>query len=212
MTKRLLLIIFVALTLTVGGVFYGIKGRYKVGAANVSPAAQKKFKEQEVYEHLFRYYAYLKAKDDKAVIEGKEPKLSKMFRDEANLTPKESDEFDKVAAACAHKLKETDTTAKLIIDATRAQYPGGGLKPGQAPPTPPAELNQLQAEREDTVFKAKKHLENSFGKESFGYFAAFVQRKVADKMKDIKPSDYKRPQRKAANNGKATDNDKKEEK
>lgn len=210
MTRNLMLIIFVALTLIVGGVFYGIKGRYKVDAANISPAAQKESKEQEVYEHLFRYYAYLKAKDDKAVSEGKEPKLSKMLRDEANLTPKESDEFDKVAAACAHKLKEIDATAKLIIDAARAQYPGGGLKPGQAPPTPPAELKQLQAEREGTVIKAKKHLENSFGKESFGYFSAFVQRKVADKIKDVKPSDYKRLQRKAANNDKANDN--KEEK
>lgn len=63
-------------------------------------------------------------------------------------------------------LQPLDLQARAIIPAARQKYPGGKIPRGTAPPTPPAELLELQRRHDDAVRAAALQLDADLGQAS----------------------------------------------
>ncbi len=154
---------------------------------------QSGFRQQDIFEHLFRHYMFVKDKAREVERAGKDAtSLRQLYKDEANLTDEEAETLDQVATECMNKVSDIESRAQQIIADARARVPGGRLKEGEKSPPPPAELQTLQEEREATVLQAREHLRAAFDGESFARFDAFVQQKIAGNMKKV-PLDHHKP-------------------
>jgi hypothetical protein len=71
-----------------------------------------------------------------------------------------------------------DAEAKLIIDAYKAQYPGGQVPHGQTPQPPPVELRRLSEQRDALALQTRDQLRTAFGN-NFERFDKFVKTRVA---------------------------------
>lgn len=144
------------------------------------------FRQQEVYEHMFRHYMFLKNKAQELEQEGKDAKsLRQLYKNEAKLTDVEADQLERAANECMSRLSVLEARAKQVIAEARARVPGGRLQEGEEPPPPPEELSALQRERESTVLQAREGLRRAFGDQAFARFDEFVQQKVAGNMKNV---------------------------
>jgi hypothetical protein len=79
-----------------------------------------------------------------------------------------------------------DNRAKQIIQQIRARTPNGKLQPGQVPPMPPPELEQLSEQRKTLILQSVGELRNNFGEAEFARFNDFVNRKVKAGIKKVK--------------------------
>jgi hypothetical protein len=144
------------------------------------------FKQEDIYEHMFRHYMFIKNKAEEMEREGKDAKLLRhMYKDEANLTDEEAAALDQVATECMSKVADLQSEANQIIARARARVPGGRLEEGENVPPPPEELSTLQQARESIVLHARERLRTTFGAKSFAQFDGFVQRKIAINMKNV---------------------------
>ena len=145
---------------------------------------QPTFRQQDIYEHMFRHYTTLKNRAAEAEREGRDgSELRGRYRREAALNEQEARLLDEVAAEAISRLMELDARAQQIIAEARARVPGGRLQEGQEPPPPPAELTTLQEEREALVLRARERLEHGFGAASFARFDEFVRRNIGGNMR-----------------------------
>lgn len=151
------------------------------------------FKQQDIYEHMFRHYVFIKNKAEEIEREGKDAKsLRHLYKHEANLTDGEAALLDEVATECMSKVSEIEARATKIIAEARARVPGGRLNEGEAVPPPPKELVSLQDDRESNVLQARERLRAAFDAQSFAQFDRFVQRKIAGNMKKV-PLEHHQP-------------------
>lgn len=147
---------------------------------------------QDIYEQMFRHYAALQNQAQAAEHEGKDGSaLRSFYRREAKLTDQQDSQLNAIASDCVNELERLDARAKQVIDEARARTPGGQLKKGEMPPDPPAELSDLQQQREAKVLQARDKLHTGFGDAEFARFDGFVQQTVAANMKSSAPSDHR---------------------
>jgi len=152
-------------------------------------------RQQDIYEQMFRHYATLQSRAQAAEREGKDGSaLRTFYQREAKLTGQQASQLDAVASDCINELERLDARAKQVVDEARARTPGGQLKKGEMPPAPPAELSDLQQQREMKVLQAREQLHTGFGDAEFARFDGFVQRTVAANMKSSAPGDHRLPQ------------------
>ncbi len=91
----------------------------------------------------------------------------------------------RLAGSCDHEIAAIDARAQKIIDDYHAANPKGSLQPGQAPPAPPAELSQLESQREQTSMRYRGLLRSAIGDDDFNPFQAFIDREF-ESIKEAK--------------------------
>lgn len=149
------------------------------------------FRQQDIYEHLFRHYMTVKNRAAEAEREGRDgSELRGRYRREAALNEQEAGLLDEIATEAMNRVAELDARAQQIITEARARVPGGRLQEGQEPPPPPAELTTLQAEREAVVLQARERLQRGFGAASFARFDGFVRRNIEGNMRPAGPAQH----------------------
>ncbi|MGE5487132.1 MAG: hypothetical protein ACM3ZB_04835 [bacterium] len=89
--------------------------------------------------------------------------LPRAFAASAGLNDSEAGVMVSVAARMRSQVQPLDDRAQAIIQAVRAKYPGGRLQPGTVPPPLPAELAELQRQRNAIVEQAVRELDRELG-------------------------------------------------
>ncbi|HEV2798921.1 MAG TPA: hypothetical protein VGW12_00395 [Pyrinomonadaceae bacterium] len=139
-----------------------------------------------VYRQLFRHVVILKKKAEEEERNGRDGGLLRsLYKRNAKLNDAEARTLEQIAEESDRQVSEFDERAKKIIAEARAQHPGGELNPGETLPPPPAELRDLQEQRNTAVLQARDRLRTIFGEEAFERFDKFVQRDVAPKIKPV---------------------------
>ena len=186
MSKNRITLVFGLAALFVGALVYG-HARMQNGQG------RNTFRQQDIYEHLFRHYIHIKRRAEEAEQQGRSEdarQLRAHYRREARLSEREADILDQVASNCMSSVDELSARAQQIITEARARVPGGRLQPRQTPPPPPAELPRLQQQREAIVLEGRERLRQEFGEEGFARFDEFVQRNIAGNMRDVTPREH----------------------
>lgn len=184
--KRFILILCVA-TIIICALAYAHAHIQNNGRARARAA----FREQDVYEHLFRHHVHLRRRAEEEERNGRDGReLRSRYRREARLTEREASLLDEIASDSVNRVDELSARARQLIAEARARVPGGRLQRGQTPPPPPSELSSLQRQREDIVLRARGRLRREFGAQAFTRFDEFVQRNVADNMQPVAPLEH----------------------
>jgi hypothetical protein len=148
-------------------------------AQSRSPVSQAQIPEHVLYRHLFHHVLALKKKAEEFEKDGKDAaQFRTHFKRQAVLNDSQVGALDLVATQYDEQEKVLDTRAKPIIDAYKAQYPGGQVPHGQKPVPPPAELRSLSLERDALALRSRDQLRASLGSE-FERFDKFVKTRVA---------------------------------
>ena len=145
--------------------------------AQSRPPAQ--IPEHVLYRHLFHHVVALKKKAEDLEKDRKDAtQFRTHFKRQAQLSDEQVRVLDLVAAQYDEQEKVLDARAKPIIDAYKAQYPGGQVPHGQKPVPPPAELRSLSEERDALALRGRDQLRAVFGYD-FERFHKFIKTRVA---------------------------------
>jgi len=147
------------------------------------------------YWALFQEIQALKDKDSESLAQGETTNFKNSFY--ANRLGLETSQFaavDAAATECLTNLQPIDQSAREIINKYRAQFPKGELKqisPSSPPnkqqparpqksfqslPPVPAELKQLQNQKNQIILNAKEKIKQSLGQTEFADFDSSVQK------------------------------------
>jgi hypothetical protein len=113
-------------------------------------------------------------------------KFRNLYQEMAGLNDPQARDLDRIAQQTNQRLKQLDNRARQIINQIRARTPNGKLQPGQVPPMPPPELEQLSEQRKTLILQSVGELRNNFGEAEFARFNDFVNRKVKAGIKKVK--------------------------
>lgn len=180
MHKKRILMALCLLVSAFGLISWGTEGR--PGRPAQEPAAQEQSPEvpDEVsYHQLFGQMAVFKKKAKELERQGKDGStLKTYFKRKAELDDADARVLDDIAAQCDVELQRQDAKARAVIDAFKAQYPGGRVPHGEQPKPPPAELRAMSEERDAIVLRYRDLLRASLGEEAFARFHNFVKRRI----------------------------------
>jgi hypothetical protein len=95
--------------------------------------------------------------------------------------------LEQVAVECDQEIQALAQRAKPLIEAYRAQYPGGQVPQGQTPAPPPVELRKISEERDAIILRARDRLRAAFGDDEFNRFDNFVKTRVASNIQQGSP-------------------------
>lgn len=198
---RKLLIIVVCL-LTVGTFFIANKN-YLIEVSRASPsptpaprfyANTKPMPVELAYWVLFQEVQSLKEKDAEFRSQGETSEFKSSFYSERlGLEASQFSAVDSAAIECLTNLQPIDQRAREIVDQYRSAYPGGELKKKTTTsssknvsgfpdalyerlPPPPAELTQLQNQKNQIILNAKQKIKQSLGQNEFSEFDTLVQK------------------------------------
>lgn len=136
--------------------------------------------EHVAYLHLFRHIAAFKKKAEAVAREGKDGSaFGSYFKRKADLNDDQAQLLEVIASECVGELSRQDAKAKVLIDAYKAQYPGGRVPHGEVPQPPPTELRAMSEARDAIVLRYRDRLRATFGEDEFYRFQGFVKRIVA---------------------------------
>lgn len=195
MSKKYMLVIFTFVALIVGAlVFDRSAGIAQPVKQNDAPPVEAGYEvpEHVAYRHLFHHAYLMSEKADKEERQGKSEAASTLrsiFKSEAELNDEQARIFNEVAAECEREVKEQDKKAKVIIDAFRAQYPGGEVPNGEPLPPPSPELAQMQLERNAIILRFRDRLRAALGEEEFSRFKRFVKERIAPNIRLMSPGE-----------------------
>lgn len=101
----------------------------------------------------------------------------------AKLRAYESQVLEQIASECNDHVVKLNDQARTIINRERARHPQGRLKEGEALPTPPAELFELEERRKQTLLQAREQLRTRLDQKDFDRIDAFIQQDVEARAK-----------------------------
>lgn len=193
MSKKHLLVVFTFAALAVGALAVNQSvGSTKPIPQDDSTQAEAGYAvpEHVIYRHLFHHAYAMNQEADKAERKGDSNaafSLRAVYKREAELNDVQARVFSEVAAECEREVNEQDRKAKVIINAFRAQYPGGRVPNGEPLPPPSPELAQMQNERNAIILRARDRLRAALGEEEFSRFKRFVRVRVAPNIHPLSP-------------------------
>jgi hypothetical protein len=164
-----------------------LAGIFVAGAlvpATSQSTTDKKLPEAHLYLHLFKHMASLERRTELARQTGQNIDFTHWYEQEAKLTSVQNEAFKSVASACLAEVERLDDQAEEIIRQVHAQYPPG--KTNRAPAIP-AELLELQKNRDATILRYRDDLQAQLGDEAFGQFKKFVENKIQPNIKVLNP-------------------------
>jgi len=181
MKKKRALTILCVVALAACALAFGWRPR---PAAQTSPQQQAaEVPIQVMYKHLFHHVSALKKKAEEVEKESKDAtQFRTHFIRKANLTPEQSRVLEEVAGELEQDELLISARARPLIEAYKAQYPGGQVPHGQIPAPPPEELKQLSQERDAAVLRALDRLRIRLGDEAFTRFDNFVKTRIASNV------------------------------
>jgi hypothetical protein len=109
--------------------------------------------------------------------------MRNFHKSRAKLSDHESQVLDAVASDCNDKVVKLNDQARTIINRERARHPNGKLKDGEALPTPPADLLQLEDRRTQTLLDARERLRSMLGQKAFDRIDTFIQHDIEARTK-----------------------------
>jgi hypothetical protein len=139
-----------------------------------------------IYGQLFNHVEVLKEKTIESQLQGQNTSWTNNFLQKTGLNSTELSEFNRIENDCIQKIRILDTQAEQIIDNARAQFPNGRLENGQKPPPPPAQLHELQRQKNEAILKAKDEIKHLLGDVRFNSFDSFVQKEIGKIIKPMK--------------------------
>jgi hypothetical protein len=138
--------------------------------------------DQVVYGAFFHFVVELQKEATDLENEGKKgDTLRSYIQTQSGLNDEEARELDEIAVACVEQISQQDARALTVIQKFQSQFPGGKVPAGMKLPPPPAELTELQQERDQIVLAAKSQLAAELGDASFDKVAKFAERRIAFK-------------------------------
>jgi hypothetical protein len=211
MNKKLLAIVLSTIALTVGAFAFGREPRLTratnpdahLVVRQVSQQPQNQAQEATplqqlqdrpvpkhiVYGIFFREVAAFKKKAQEKESHGQDASFLRNFhKNKLKLNDRQAQALDRIVEEANRETERLDKQAKKIIDDARARHPEGKLNKGEALPAPPAELKDLQQERDKLVLDAREKLRAALGGAEFQLLDDFLQQDVTNKMKPVQPA------------------------
>jgi hypothetical protein len=147
------------------------------------------------YLILFRRLASSPSQNQ--ISEPSEPRVERpnyrvVFQRSAHLSDEEARALNQIADNCMQKVTELDKRAREFIAAHRAENPPRKVAPGDPLPPPPAELSQLQQDRNNVILVAVEQIRIAFGDTEFKRFDEYVKNQ-GDGKRAVLPSANKKP-------------------
>lgn len=135
--------------------------------------------DSHVYGAFFRQAAAISAKADEAQLEGVDSgKLRSHLANVARLSDYESTVLGSVVEEYVREIKKIEERTTKLVEAARAQYPGGRVPAGEVRAPEPPEFRELRLKRDQLHLKLRDDLRNALSPESFARFDTFVRRKI----------------------------------
>lgn len=183
MNKKRILAVFCVLVLALG-----VLATTRRGQTAQSPQQPASIPDHIAYKHLFRHVAAFKKQAEENEKQGKDgSSFRSFFKHKAELSDDQTRVLDEIADDCERQVKQQDEQAKIIIDAYKAQYPGGKVPHGETPKPPPVELKAMTEERNAIILRARDRLHVTIGDEEFKRFDDFVKHHVAPNITQMSP-------------------------
>lgn len=133
-----------------------------------------------LYRQLFKHIVLLDEAAQEADANDEDgDSFRNLYRNLAELTDTQSQALHQIAAECEQLVDRQDAKAKVIIERYQAQFVNGEVPYGQPLPPPPAELIELQEQRNMMILTARTRLRQALGEEAFQRFEAFVASRFA---------------------------------
>lgn len=185
MKKKMIVATLAVLGLTIYVFAFGRRPQVSVQAA---PQLRPEIPANVTYKHLFHHVMVLKRKAEEVEREGKDGRQFRThFIRQATLTQEEAQVLEQVAVECEQAIQLLELRAKPVVDAYRAQYPGGQVPQGQHPAPPPPELRKISEERDAIILQARDRLHVALGDEKFTRFDSFVKTRVTQITPEVSP-------------------------
>jgi hypothetical protein len=115
---------------------------------------------------------------------------SRYFIKRGALTAENEKVFKETAEAYLRELEPIDRRAKEVTAAMRARYPKGLIKDPKDMPQPPAELGELQKQKDALALRYRDSFKNAVSREAFDKFNAFL---TNDFAKGVSAVSYPHP-------------------
>ncbi len=192
--KRIVVVTFFVCLAAGGGLMWSAKSRAQQSSAPVPPLpafapppAPRVVPDVVAYRHLFHFVVAAQAKSAAVNARGASADLlADSVMASAHLNAAQMQTLTAVAAECERQTAALDAQAKPIIDAYRASIPNGGPPPAELPPIP-AELANLQKQRDATILAGRDALRSALGDAEFNRFQNFVATDFAQRISAISP-------------------------
>jgi hypothetical protein len=156
------------------------------GQAGAAAAQAPDIPEHVVYGLLFRERALFRKKAREQEQKGADGAHFRDFHlNKLKLGAAQAAALDRVADEANREVTRLDREARRIIDDARAKHPGGLLRDGELPPTPPAELTELENERTGVLLRAREQLRAALGDAEFQRLEALLKADAAERMKVV---------------------------
>ena len=167
---------FLSLMLTFG--VFSIGSPSQSQQVSQAPAVQSTdMPDRRYYSHIFTHINYLLEQGEPAVAQGQpSPSVARFYMERAGATEDENQKLITIARAWKREVDPIDSEAHSMIQAIRAQTPGGRLAPGQSLPAVPQALLDLQAQRDAVTLKYAASLHSQLGDNRFAALNSSLHR------------------------------------
>ncbi len=147
------------------------------------------------YLILFRRLASSPSQNEMS--EPSEPRVERpnyrlVFQRSAHLSDEEARVLNQIADNCVQKVTELDKRAREILAAHRAENRSRNVAPGDPLTPPPAELSQLQQDRNNVILQAVEQIRIAFGDTGFKRLDEYLKNH-GDGKRFVLPSANKKP-------------------
>jgi hypothetical protein len=160
----------------------GIDGAQAAQAAN---PPQQLPPDSVLFDLLFHRLRTYQQEDERLEMSGKSRFLEQKATLNYGLTGDEGERLQTVATDYLKVADTLDEKARQIIDKGRAKFPRGEIKVGQTAPPPPAELGDLQRQREEALSAAIGSVQSSLSEASFLGLQQHLRQEAAGNMKPV---------------------------
>jgi len=184
--KRWIVFAFCAIALTVATIAqiswnpHAQSRQSQVGQLRLQQSPPITVPDYIVYGALFHHVVEVKQQADQAQSSGEDASsLRSFFQRQMDLSQEHARKLDEIASECVIEVAKQDAKAKEVIRAFKTQYPPGEVKASKTLPPPPAELQQMQEERNAIILRARDRLATALGDKTFQNVDRYITNRVA---------------------------------
>lgn len=139
-----------------------------------------------IYSQVFRHIKELHKKADDEERQGRDGEhFRTLYKQMANLDEVQTSQLDQIATETNAEIEKLNKRAMKIIGELRAKHPDGKLAQGELPPTPPAELGELAAQRRDLILQGRERIRSVYGEDEFQRFDKFLQERMKPAIRPL---------------------------
>lgn len=188
-TITIVLVLIIAVTTVAFGSQLSLPGELFNFAFQANAQTPSRVPSYVLYDKLFRMIISFKKKtDSQEMSDEKVTGLKNYFKSRANLTEEENQILQNTALEFIQQVSPVDTEARNIIAQKRLSNPTGIVPKDELPP---AELINLQEQRNALALQYRDRLKESLGSEVSAKFDRYIEGEFASHFEEIKLSSVK---------------------